>query len=230
MLFVAATVVGCQTYVANLRLTTALSRACAAETTRVHSRATTKPRPSSFLIVAHLSAWWRRPVRRRCVLLENDIASPLDRPGEEAPRQPALDDDEDEEARKGGEQSARGERAEPDDSLEPDELRDPERQRRQVGALDHDEGEEELVPGGDEREQRGHHDSRREEGSDDPVQDLEPAGAVDGRRLLQITRDSLDVAVEHPQHERERPDVVDEHEARVRVGQLEVLAAAGRAG
>ena len=67
---------------------------------------------------------------------------------------------------------------------EPDELRDPERQRRQVGALDHDEGEEELVPGGDEREQRGHHDSRREEGATIPYRiwnRLAPSTAASSR-------------------------------------------------
>jgi len=45
---------------------------------------------------------------------------------------------------------------------------------------------------------------------------------VDGRRLLEVARDVADVALEHPEDERERPDEVDEDQPRVRVRQVQV--------
>src|SRR4051812_43624144 len=63
---------------------------------------------------------------------------------EEAARQPALDDREQDQARDRGEQRARRERPEPDDALDADEPGQQERQGRQARALDQDEGEEEL--------------------------------------------------------------------------------------
>ena len=60
-------------------------------------------------------------------------------------------------------------RAEPDDALDADVLREPQRQRRQVGALEDDEREEELVPGGDEREQGRDDDPGSSSGAMIPV-------------------------------------------------------------
>src|SRR5215208_2695909 len=193
MLFVAATVVGCHTYVANLSWTVSRLPACAAVAASVvHSRITA-PRPMTFLIWIRLSAVVA-PSGAECWGDERSARLALDRPREEAAREPALDEGEEDEARSRREQRRRRERAEPDDALDADELREPERQRRQLGRLEDDEREEELVPRRDEREKRRHDDAGREQRSDDPDDDLKACRPVDRRRLLDVARDRTHVA------------------------------------
>src|SRR5438445_9707569 len=85
------------------------------------------------------------------VVALEDNALALDCTREKALGQPALEEDEQDQARQRREQGTRRERPEPDDPLDADELRQPERQCRLVGGLQQDEREEELVPGEDER-------------------------------------------------------------------------------
>ncbi|CAM5320769.1 hypothetical protein SGLAM104S_08422 [Streptomyces glaucescens] len=52
-----------------------------------------------------------------------------------------------------------------------------------------DQHQRELVPGGDEAEQRGRHQSGREQRQDHPAEGLDAGAAVDHGRLLQLLRD-----------------------------------------
>ena len=58
-----------------------------------------------------------------------------------------------------------------------------------------DDGEEELVPGLDEREHAGSEQGRQRDGQDDEPEDLECARAVDRGRLLELDRDGIEEAL-----------------------------------
>src|SRR5205814_9507460 len=137
--------------------------------------------------------------------------------GEEAADQPALHDREEDEARDGREQRGGRQRSEPDDSFDSDELGELDGQGDEIRALEQDEREEELVPGAQEREQQRHDDAGREQRRDHPDENLDAASTVDRRGLLELVWDRPDVALEHPEDERERPDEVDEDQPEVRV-------------
>jgi hypothetical protein len=146
----------------------------------------------------------------------------LHRAREQSAGEPALNEDEEDQARERREQRGRGQRAEPHDSLDTHELGEPERQRRQVGGVQQDEREEELVPGGDEREEGGHDDAGQEQWRDHGPEHVEATGPVDHCRLFEVGRDAADVALEHPEDERERPDDVHEDESTVRVREVQL--------
>src|SRR4051812_532013 len=207
--FIAFTVVGCHTYVAMVTLVTLDFDlpAVAAEAARATHSTSAVLSPRSFFIEVP-------PFVGSALAFHG--------PGHEAARQPALDDGEEQEARERREQRARGERAEPHDSLDADEPRQEQRQGRQARALEEDEGQEELVPRRDEGEERRDDDAGREQRRDHGAEDGEAARAVDHRRLLDVARDPADVALQHPEDERQRPDDVDEDEAGVRVGQVQL--------
>src|SRR5438093_1094468 len=135
---------------------------------------------------------------------------PLHGSTQEAAGQPALHDREEEEARQRREQRRGRERAEADDALDSDELCELDGERDEAWALKQDECEEELVPGRDEREQQGEDDARREQRCDHANEGLHACRTVDRRRLLEVARDPADVALQHPEDERQRPDQVDE--------------------
>ena len=67
-----------------------------------------------------------------------------------------------------------------------DERRDRDRDRVLVRVLDEGEREQVLVPGGDEREQPGRHEARKQQRQEHLVEDLERRRTVDVRRLLEI--------------------------------------------
>src|SRR6187399_1684702 len=98
-------------------------------------------------------------------------ASSLHGPAEEAGRQAALDDGEEEQARDGGQQRAGGELGELHLTLLADEVGEREREGLLGRVLDEHEGEEELVPCRDEREQAGGDEARCEQGQQDAAQD-----------------------------------------------------------
>ncbi len=95
--------------------------------------------------------------------------------------------------------------------------------RLPLGGLQQDQGEEELVPRGDEREHQRRDQAGRQQRQHHAGEDAETARAVDGGGLLQGQRHRLDVALEHPQRERQIPHHVHQDQARQGVDHLEVL-------
>ncbi len=102
-----------------------------------------------------------------------------------------------------------------------DERRHADRQRERVLAGQERPREEELVPGRDEREERGHRKARDRQRDDDPPERPEDAEPVDPAGFLELVRDRVEEALEHQDAERDgerrigqdqRPRRVDEPE------------------
>ena len=113
------------------------------------------------------------------------------------------------------------------------ELADEELQRdgdRAHGLAGQHHGEEIFVPRGDEDVDAGRDDARHHQRQDDEADRLQPARAVDHRRLVEILRDRVEIARQHPDREGDREGRMAEDDAEERVDQPEASASAGRAG
>ena len=76
-----------------------------------------------------------------------------------------------------------------------------------------DEREREAVPGVDERDDGQCRQARCRQGERDAPEGAERRAAVDQRRLLQLARDPVEVALHHPGAERDDPEREQEDQA-----------------
>ncbi len=89
-----------------------------------------------------------------------------------------------------------------------------------VGALDERQCKQVLVPRCDEGEQARCHETGRDQRQEHLVEDLDRSRAVDVRRLLEIPRQRLHEAGQHPDREGQREDEVGEDQRPAGVVQL----------
>ncbi|MBG9885513.1 hypothetical protein ABE10_02695, partial [Bacillus toyonensis] len=88
---------------------------------------------------------------------------------------------------------------------------------------EHRHREDELVPGGDEAEHARRDEPWHDEGKQHGAEHPPPARAVDVGRLLELHRDGLDEASQHPDPEGERERDVHDHESEDAVEQAQAL-------
>src|SRR3954447_20731996 len=102
------------------------------------------------------------------------------------------------------------------------ELRQRRRDRLRVLRRRQREGEDEVVPGEDEHEDRGGEDSRRGERSDDLREGLPRRRAVDLRGLLELPRNLAEERRQRVDRQRQREGHVRDDQARPRVVETDV--------
>src|SRR5438552_1595239 len=122
---------------------------------------------------------------------EYSLASTLEASGAPPGDQIALDGDKEDE-RGNRDHDARGHDEAPVDHGHVEELVDADGQRLELVLADQHQREEEIVPGDDEREDRGGDDAGQRQGHHDVRQRLRAVGAVDQRGVLELQRARLE--------------------------------------
>src|SRR2546430_7191267 len=105
----------------------------------------------------------------------------------------------------------------PVDDRRIEQVVDADRERLQLVRADQDQGEEEVVPGQDEREDPGRDDARQGQREHHVPDGPAAVSAVHERRLLEFEGDALEERAEEPQAERQTERRVREDQRQMRV-------------
>src|SRR3954451_21344671 len=205
------------------------SRRAAARRTRSRVSLATLPRPVSArdAVATDTPAAWATSVNRGPAPItgrraRTGAARSLDRAHRQAPDEVALDEEREGHDRQGPDHAGRAHRP-PVDVDPPDQRRGPDRHRLGCRGRGQYEREQELVVGGDHREDARRDEARRGERQDDPTERAEAGVAVDHRRLLEVDRDLAEEALHHPDDDRHVEGGIHDDQADLRVQEPEPL-------